>query len=134
MMMASFKGKAPQTVFRPCHSALREPWDATVHFYYKLRGNLTGGDRPIAERLQLAIAAALDRSCAERLRRQGGSSCVFDRFVLHLAVKNVGEGQKDRRCAHWAMLRAVPDAVAVGAQVSGRQGDMLHGGEFHRFT
>jgi hypothetical protein len=32
------------------------------------------------------------------------------------------------------MLRAVADAVAVRAQVSGRQRDMLHGGEFHRFT
>ena len=39
IMMASFKGKAPQTIFRPRHSALCEPWDATVHFYYKLRGN-----------------------------------------------------------------------------------------------
>jgi hypothetical protein len=58
----------------------------------------------------------------------------MNRFILDLAVKNICECQKDRRCAHWAMLRAVADAVAVWAQVSTRQGDMLHGDEFHWFT
>jgi hypothetical protein len=39
--MASFKGKAPQKIFRLLHCALREPQGATVHFHYKLRGKMT---------------------------------------------------------------------------------------------
>jgi len=124
----------PSKVFRPRHSALCEPWDATVHLNYKLLGNPPGGYRPIAKRPQPHLGAALDRSGADDLCRQGASACILDRFVLYLAVKNIGECQKDRRCAHRAMLRAVADAVAVRAQVSRRQGDMLHGSEFHRFT
>jgi hypothetical protein len=56
------------------------------------------------------------------------------RFIGRFAIQNTGQPDQRLRCARRTLYRAITDAVAILAEISPRQGHMLHREEFHRVT
>jgi hypothetical protein len=56
------------------------------------------------------------------------------RFIGRFAIQYTGQPDQRLRCARRTLYRAITDAVAILAEISPRQGHMLHREEFHRVT
>jgi len=79
-------------------------------------------------------ASLASKSAGSGRHCRPGRVYIFDQFRFHGTIENTGQTQKSGRGTRRAPLCAVANAVAVWTKISRRQGDVLHGDEFHGFT